>query len=165
MLTVYVYVLDTLADWEIGHVTAELHSRRFFKKNAPQVAVKTVGISKEPVKTMGGLTVIPDCILDDTEIAETSVLLLPGADTWNDPKQADLPVNYQYRNVGIDATNTESLEQRTKNRLLYEEMKRQQNVEAVVVNAYSELTGKETVSEKPVDEDWKGNRAWCILTH
>ena len=88
MFTVYVYVLDTLADWEIGHVTAELHSKRFFKKDAPQVAVKTVGISKEPVKTMGGLTVIPDCILDDMEIAETSVLLLPGADTWNDPKQA-----------------------------------------------------------------------------
>ena len=87
MYTVYVYVLDTLADWEIGHVTAELHSRRFFKKNAPQVIVKTVGISKEPVKTMGGLTVIPDCILDDVEIAETSVLLLPGADTWNDPKE------------------------------------------------------------------------------
>ena len=88
MFTVYAYVLDTLADWEIGHVTAELHSKRFFKKDAPQVAVKTVGISKEPVKTMGGLTVIPDCILDDVEIGETSVLLLPGADTWNDPKQA-----------------------------------------------------------------------------
>ena len=88
MYTVYVYVLDTLADWEIGHVTAELHSRRFFKKDAPQVIVKTVGISKEPVKTMGGLTVTPDCVLDDMEIAETSVLLLPGADTWNDPKQA-----------------------------------------------------------------------------
>ena len=88
MYTVYVYVLDTLADWEIGHVTAELHSKRFFKKDAPQVAVKTVGISKEPAKTMGGLTVTPDCILDDMEIAETSVLLLPGADAWNDPKQA-----------------------------------------------------------------------------
>ena len=87
MFTVYVYVLDTLADWEIGHVTAELHSRRFFKKDVPQVIVKTVGISREPVKTMGGLTVIPDGILDDVEIAETSVLLLPGADTWDDPKQ------------------------------------------------------------------------------
>ena len=74
MYTVYVYVLDTLADWEIGHVTAELHSRRFFKKDAPQVIVKTVGISKEPVKTMGGLTVTPDCVLDDMEIGESSVL-------------------------------------------------------------------------------------------
>ena len=35
MMTVYVYVMDTLADWEIGHVTAELYSKRFFRADAP----------------------------------------------------------------------------------------------------------------------------------
>lgn len=35
---------------------------------------------------MGGLTIIPDCLIDDIIVNETSVLLLPGADTWNDPK-------------------------------------------------------------------------------
>ena len=30
MFTVYIYVLDTLADWELGYVTAELNSGRFF---------------------------------------------------------------------------------------------------------------------------------------
>lgn len=35
MFTVYIYVLDTLADWELGYVTAELNSGRFFKKDAP----------------------------------------------------------------------------------------------------------------------------------
>ena len=59
MFTVYVYALDTLADWELGYVIAELNSGRFFKKDAPGVSVKTVSISKEPVKTMGGLTIIP----------------------------------------------------------------------------------------------------------
>lgn len=34
MFTIYVYVLDTLADWEIGYVTAELKSGRFFKEDA-----------------------------------------------------------------------------------------------------------------------------------
>lgn len=29
MITIYVYTHDTMADWEIGHVTAELHSGRF----------------------------------------------------------------------------------------------------------------------------------------
>lgn len=29
MSTIYVYVLDTLADWELGHVTSELNSGRF----------------------------------------------------------------------------------------------------------------------------------------
>lgn len=86
MFTVYVYVLDTLADWELGHVISELNSGRFFKKDAPHVSLKTVSDSKEPIKTMGGLTIVPDCLIDDIVVSETSVLLLPGADTWNDPK-------------------------------------------------------------------------------
>lgn len=84
MFTVYVYVLDTLADWELGYITAELNSGRFFKKDAPGVSVKTVGISKRPVKTMGGLTITPDCSIDDMTVNEESVLLLPGANTWDD---------------------------------------------------------------------------------
>ena len=86
MYTVYVYVLETLADWELGYVTSELHSGRFFKKNAECISLKTVSYSKEPIHTMGGLTVVPDCLTDDISVNETSVLLLPGADTWNDPK-------------------------------------------------------------------------------
>lgn len=86
MFTIYVYVLDTLADWELGHVTSELHSGRFFKKDAERVSLKTVSYSKEPIHTMGGLTVVPDCLIDDVVVDETSVLLLPGADTWNDPE-------------------------------------------------------------------------------
>ena len=86
MFTVYVYVLDTLADWELGYAAAELHSGRFFRKGAPEVSVKTVGVSKEPVKTMGGLTVIPDCVIDDIAVDEGSVLLLPGANTWDNPE-------------------------------------------------------------------------------
>ena len=86
MVTIYVYVIDTLADWEMGHVLAELNSRRFFKENAPRVSLKTVSASKEPVRTMGGLTIVPDISLDDMAVHESSVLLLPGADTWNDPR-------------------------------------------------------------------------------
>ena len=86
MFTVYVYALDTLADWELGYVTAELNSGRFFKQDAPLVSVKTVGISKEPIKTMGGLTIIPDCVVDEIAVNEKSVLLLPGANTWEVPK-------------------------------------------------------------------------------
>ena len=86
MFTIYVYILETLADWELGYVTSELHSGRFFKKDAERVSLKTVSYSKEPIHTMGGLTVIPDCLIDDVVVSETSVLLLPGADTWNDPK-------------------------------------------------------------------------------
>ena len=86
MFTVYVYTLDTLADWELGYVAAELNSKRFFKKDAPDVSVKTVSVSKDPVKTMGGLTIIPDCVLSDIAATEKSVLVLPGANTWNAPE-------------------------------------------------------------------------------
>ena len=86
MYTIYAYVLDTLADWEMGHVISELNSGRFFKKDSQRVMLTTVSDSKEPIKTMGGLTVVPDCVIDDIVVSETSVLLLPGADTWNTPK-------------------------------------------------------------------------------
>lgn len=86
MFTIYVYLLDTLADWELGYITAELNSGRFFKKDAPRLSLKTVGCSKEPIHTMGGLTVAPDCLIDDMVVSETSMLLLPGAVAWNEPK-------------------------------------------------------------------------------
>lgn len=85
MITIYVYILDTLADWELGYVTSELNSGRFFKKDAPDISLKTVSYSKDPICTMGGLTVVPDCLIDDMVMNETSALLLPGANTWNTP--------------------------------------------------------------------------------
>ena len=90
MFTVYVYVLDTLADWELGYVAAELNSGRFFKKGSPHVTLKTVSYSKKPIHTMGGLEILPDCLIDDIIVSEKSVLLLPGADTWNDPNHGDI---------------------------------------------------------------------------
>ena len=88
MITIYVYTHDTMADWEIGHVTAELHSGRFFRQDAPEVSVRTVGISREPVTSMGGLTILPDCVVDDIVVSEETVLLLPGGNTWDDSKHS-----------------------------------------------------------------------------
>lgn len=86
MTTIYIYILDTLADWEIGLVTAELNSGRFFKEEAPQITLKTVSCSLEPVTSMGGLKITPDCLVEDVAVNESSMLLLPGADKWNEPK-------------------------------------------------------------------------------
>lgn len=85
MFTIYIYVLDTLADWEIGYVTAELNSGRYFKKDAQRIFVKTVSHSKETIQTMGGMTIIPDCTCEDIAVNQDSMLLLPGADTWSSP--------------------------------------------------------------------------------
>ncbi|PZF91429.1 glutamine amidotransferase [Listeria ivanovii] len=86
MNTIYVYVLDTLADWEIGYVTAELNSGRFFLRGGRNLSVKTVSFSEKSITTMGGMTIVPDCLIDDMVVDETNMLILPGADTWNDVK-------------------------------------------------------------------------------
>lgn len=85
---IYVYLPDTLADWELGHAVAELHSGRFFKKDARRIPLKTVANAKAPIRTMGGLTVVPDGLVDEIEARETSMLLLPGGNTWSDPNHA-----------------------------------------------------------------------------
>lgn len=90
MITVYVYVLDTLADWELGHVASELNSGRFFKQDASRVSLKTVGVSKEAIRTMGGLTVVPDCTVDDVVVSQENVLLLSGANTWSEPEHGSI---------------------------------------------------------------------------
>lgn len=40
MFTMYVYVLDTLADWEPGYVISELNSGRFFKRTGSGYRLK-----------------------------------------------------------------------------------------------------------------------------
>ena len=39
---------------------------------------------------MGGLTIVPDCTIDDISVSEKSMLILPGADTWSDPKHSTI---------------------------------------------------------------------------
>jgi Putative intracellular protease/amidase len=82
----YVYVLDTLADWELGHVTAELNSGQYFKRPGGRVPVRTVGASREPLITKGGVTIVPDLTVGEIRPETCAVLLLPGADTWQDPR-------------------------------------------------------------------------------
>ncbi|MEZ5335949.1 MAG: type 1 glutamine amidotransferase family protein [Methanolobus sp.] len=78
----YLYVLDTMADWEPVFLIAELHSTRYFHKDATVFQVKTVGLTKEPVVTMGGVRIIPDISIDELKTDNSGVLILPGGDTW-----------------------------------------------------------------------------------
>ena len=51
----YLYALDTLADWEIGHLRAELNSGRFLDKTRASVELIIIGSTTKPIKTMGGI--------------------------------------------------------------------------------------------------------------
>jgi len=79
--TVYLYVLETLADWEIGFVTAELNSGRYLA-DPDAVTMTTVGATTQPIRTMGGMSVTPEAGIDEVTFHEGDALILPGADTW-----------------------------------------------------------------------------------
>ncbi|WP_068621353.1 type 1 glutamine amidotransferase family protein [Paenibacillus tuaregi] len=79
---VYLYVFDTMADWETGYLTAELNSGRYFRKGLAPLEVVTVGVDRNPVTTMGGLKILPGISIDECVLRGTDVLILPGGETW-----------------------------------------------------------------------------------
>ncbi|MGI5377038.1 type 1 glutamine amidotransferase family protein [Streptomyces sp. CA-251387] len=72
---VYLAVYNTLADWEPGHATAQLARAGY--------EIRTVGPTREPVTTVGGLRIQPDLALDDVRPSDASLLILTGADLWD----------------------------------------------------------------------------------
>jgi len=81
-MNIYLYVFDTMADWEIAYLTAELNSGRYYKKGLSPLKIVTVGRNKTPVTTMGGLKILPDIELDTCNFENAAALILPGGDTW-----------------------------------------------------------------------------------
>ena len=80
MPTAHIAVYDSLADWEPGHLIAELRSGRF---TGTPFDVVSVAASLGPVTTMGGLRVLPDALIADLDPAASDLLVLPGADLWD----------------------------------------------------------------------------------
>jgi len=86
----YAYVLDSMADWELGLVIAELNSGQYFKNRGSRIPVRMVGASKHPITTKGGVTILPDLTVDEITHETSAILLLPGADRWNEPVHAPI---------------------------------------------------------------------------
>lgn len=84
-MNVYLVVVDTLADWEIGYLSAELHSRRFFADPHMDFKLLKAGITRDAVTSMGGVTYMPDLTLDALEMTPDDLLLLPGSNQWDQP--------------------------------------------------------------------------------
>ncbi|MBU3136383.1 glutamine amidotransferase [Clostridium gasigenes] len=82
--TVYLYIFDTMADWEVGYLTAELNSGRYFKKGKESLKILTMSNTKETIVTMGGLRIVPDIEIDKFSMNDAAALVLPGGNTWTD---------------------------------------------------------------------------------
>jgi putative intracellular protease/amidase len=81
MKTVHVAVYDTLADWEVGAATAHIANGNWHREPGT-FEVATVGLTTEPITTMGRLRVTPDLAVADLDPAGSAMLILPGADLW-----------------------------------------------------------------------------------
>lgn len=79
--TVHSAVYDAFADWEVGFATAYLANGNW-QRDPGSFRVVTVGLTKGPVTSMGGLRIIPDVTLDELSAADSAMLVLPGADAY-----------------------------------------------------------------------------------
>jgi putative intracellular protease/amidase len=82
-LTVHVFVFDTLADWEHGYAVAAINNPSF-QSQPGRYRVQTVGLRQEPVTTIGGMRVLPDLTLDALQPSQSTMLILPGGEVWDD---------------------------------------------------------------------------------
>ena len=81
---VYLYVFNTMSDWEYGYLIAELNSGRYFKKDLAPLKVVTVSTTKEIITTMGGLKIKPDISVDECILESKDLIVLPGGTTWGE---------------------------------------------------------------------------------
>jgi putative intracellular protease/amidase len=72
---VYLLVVEGFADWEPAHAVAELRRYGRFR-------VESVGLTLEPVRSMGGLNVLPSKTVAEVDISDVAVFILPGGDRW-----------------------------------------------------------------------------------
>jgi len=72
---VYLLVVPGYADWEPAHAIAELRRHGHYR-------VEVVGLTPDPVPSMGGLTVLPTKTLSSVDPADVAVFILPGGDRW-----------------------------------------------------------------------------------
>lgn len=74
--TVHLAMYNAYADWESGHITAELTDHGY--------TVRTVALDPtHPLTTKGGLRVLPDMALADLRPEDSALLILTGSELWD----------------------------------------------------------------------------------
>jgi putative intracellular protease/amidase len=72
---VHVLVFEGFADWEPAYALAEL-------RRSGGLDIVTLGFTDAPVRSMGGLRVVPDRALAGLDLGAVRLLILPGGDMW-----------------------------------------------------------------------------------
>ena len=80
----YVLVVPGFADWEPAHALAELRRHGHYR-------VEVVGLTSEPIESMGGVWVQPARVLADVEPHDVAIFIVPGGDRWEaEPPEPEL---------------------------------------------------------------------------
>ncbi len=75
-------ILDQYADWEAAHIAAALSDP---DEGEPKYRVKTVSLSREPVRSIGCFITLPDYDLESAPKDAVAVLLIGGM-SWRKPE-------------------------------------------------------------------------------
>ena len=78
----FMCITDTMADWEVGYLLAELNSKRYFKASMKDLEVIKISNNNDVKTTMGGLQIIPEKTIDEIDFQDNDILILPGGDKW-----------------------------------------------------------------------------------
>jgi len=89
-MKIYLYVLNTLADWEISHLITEINSGRFLKKSIETPKIIKVGNDLTPIITMGGLEITPDIDVHNINLENGDLIVLPGGNTWQNEENQEI---------------------------------------------------------------------------
>jgi len=80
---IYLFLFDTLADWEIGYVIAGINNP-MMQINPKKFQLKSFSIDGKPIRTIGGLLITPDLSLDEVTYSDAEMLILPGGTSWDE---------------------------------------------------------------------------------
>lgn len=75
------YATDTMADWEFSYLTTLVARARQAKPGIGEIRFAGDGV--EPVHTLGGLPLKPDVDLEELDLDQLSILVIPGGDTYS----------------------------------------------------------------------------------
>ncbi|MDP0488440.1 MAG: DJ-1/PfpI family protein [Fusobacterium sp. JB021] len=82
---IYVYILNAMADWELGYVMSAVSM-----EINDEYCIKTVACNKNTITTLGGFKIIPDCSVEEIDESNMKALLIPGGDTWGNPEHEEI---------------------------------------------------------------------------
>lgn len=66
----------------------------------------------------------------------------------------DLPIKYENDGITIDSSSTEEILKRANIREKYNALRKQRNIDSIIVKAYNEFDNEEYITNQKVDQDW-----------